>query len=220
MRFLVITLLFALNLMNPTIRAQEIRRGLELNFSLIHPAKWSLDDYKYSVDPTLEILYFTSLSKKFWVAGGIFAQSGKHNWLELYGHTFIDNFGYPYPFRTDYDRQLEFFSLGVPVIIGMYLNNPVFNSIFLGFTAGNHLKLEMADYLDSKFVADLPVTKDFNSIFWELNVGLKKIFFSKGNFELSLSSFAGLRKESQTKYYFAYYDYFFYGLGISSRFGR
>ena len=144
MRSLVITLLFALNLMNSTLQAQEIKKGLEFSFSLVQPAKWSLNEYNYSTDPTLEVLYYKALSKKFWVSGGIFARAGRHNWLEFDGHTFIDDFGYPYPLRTDYERQLEFFSLGIPVKIGMNLNSPVFNSIFPGFTAGNHLKLEMA----------------------------------------------------------------------------
>lgn len=219
MRSIVITLLFALNLLNPAIHAQEIKKGIEVNFSLIHPAKWSLDNYKYSVDPTLEVLYFTSLSKKSWVAGGIFAQAGKHNWLELDGHTFIDDSGYPYPLRTDYERQLEFFSLGIPLKIGFSFNNSFFNSIFLGFTAGNHLKLEMADYLDSKFVADLPVPKNINSIFWELNFGLKKYLFNNGSIALSLSPLIGYRKESSSKEV-GYYNYFFYGMGISSRIGK
>jgi len=124
-----------------------------------------LKEYNYSIDPTLEALYFTSLSEKIWIAGGLFAQAGKHNWLGLYGHTFIDDFEIPYSLRTDYSRQLEFFSLGVPVKIGINCNSAVFNSLFLGFTAGNHLRLEMADYYKSEFVASLPVYPYFNSIF-------------------------------------------------------
>jgi hypothetical protein len=116
-------ILLLITVLDPPLSAQDSKKGFEINFSLVHPAKWSLSEYKFSTDPTLEVLYFTSVSKKLWVAGGIFAQAGKHNWLELYGHTFIDDFGMPYRLRTDYNRQLEFFSLGIPVKFGMNFNN-------------------------------------------------------------------------------------------------
>jgi hypothetical protein len=205
----------------PPLAAQENKKGFEFNFWLVHPAKWSLSEYKFSTDPTLEFLYFTSVSKKLWVAGGIFAQAGKHNWLELYGHTFIDDFGMPYRLRTDYNRKLEFFSLGIPVKIGLNFNNSVLNSLFLGFTAGNHLKLEMADYYKSEFVATFLVYPYYNSVFWELNFGLKKTLLKKGNFTISLSPVAGYRKESPKRFYaMGRYDYFFFGLGVNSRLGR
>lgn len=66
----------------------------------------------------------------------------------------------PYRLRTDYNRQLEFFSVGVPVKVGVDFNNRVFNSFFVEFTAGNHLKLNKTDYLNSEFVADLPVSEN------------------------------------------------------------
>lgn len=220
MRSLVV-LFLAIILLPPFSNAQEIKKGFEFNFALVHPAKWGLKDYKYSVDPTLEILYFTFLSKKVWVAGGIFAQAGKHNWLENTGHTFIDDFGMPYRLRTDFNRQLEFFSLGIPVKIGLNFNNSVFNSLFLGFSAGNHLKLEMADYYKSEFVASFPVYPYYNSEFWEVNIGLKKTLFKKENFTVSLSPAAGYRKESPKRFHaMGRRDYFFYGFGISSRLGR
>jgi hypothetical protein len=202
-----------------SLNAQESKNRFEFYFSLVHPAKWSLNEYKYSVDPTLEVLYFTSLSTKVWLAGGLFAQAGKHNWLELYGHTFYDDFGMPYRLRTDFNRQLEFFSLGIPVKIGMDCNSAVFSSLFIGFTVGNHLKLEMADYYNSEFVASFPVCDYYNSIFWELNFGFRKILFSKEHFAFSLSPFAGFRKETPGKD-IGTYNYIFYGLGISSRFRK
>jgi hypothetical protein len=205
----------------PPLSAQESKKGFEFNFSLIHPGKWAQKEYKYSVDPTLEILYFTSLSKKNWVAGGLFAQAGKHNWLENTGHSFTDIYGMPYPLRTDYNRQLEFFSLGIPVKIGLNFYDSFFNSFFLGFTAGNHLKLEMADYYKSEFVASFPVYPYYNSVFWEVNIGLRKILFKKENFIVSLSPVAGYRKESPKRFHaMGCRDYFFYGFGISSRLGR
>jgi len=203
----------------PTLNAQESKNGFEFIFSLVHPAKWSLNEYKYAVDPTLEVLYFTSLSTKVWVAGGLFAQAGKHNWLELYGHTFYDDFGIPYRLRTDFNRQLEFFSLGIPVKIGMDCKSAVFNSLFLGSTVGNHLKLEKADYYNSEFVDSFPVYDYYNSIFWELNFGFRKTLFSKEDFAVSLSPFAGFRKESPGKD-IGTENYIFYGLGISSRFRK
>ncbi|WP_372950787.1 hypothetical protein [Mariniphaga sp.] len=215
------TLIVLMAVLLPPLNAQESKKGFEFNFSLVHPAKWSLKEYRYSADPTLEVLYFTSISKKFWVAGGIFAQAGKHNWLELYGHTFIDDFGMPYRLRTDYNRQLEFFSLGIPVKIGLNFNNPVFNSLFLGFTAGNHLKLEMAYYYKSEFVATFPVYPYYSSVFWELNFGLRKTLLKKGNFTISLSPVAGYRKESPKRFHaMGRRDYFFYGFGISSKIGK
>lgn len=203
----------------PPLSAQENKKGFELNFSLVHPAKWGLKEYKYSVDPTLEVLYFTSVSKKLWVAGGFFAQIGKHNWLELYGHTFVDDFGMPYRLRTDFNRRLEFFSLGIPVKIGMDFKNPVFNSLFLGFTAGNHLKLVMADYYNSEFVADFPAFEYYKSLFWELNFGFKKILYSNGSIALSLSPVAGFRRNSPAKA-IGNENYIYYGLGISARFRK
>ncbi|MBW6535719.1 MAG: hypothetical protein K0B11_11965 [Mariniphaga sp.] len=220
MRTLFGIILLATTLVSP-LYAQESKKGFELNFSLVHPAKWGLSEYKFSADPTLEVLYFTSLSEKFWVAGGIYAQAGKHNWLELYGHTFVDDFGIPNRLRTDYSRQLEFFSVGIPVKIGMNCKSAVFNSLFLGFTAGNHLKLEKADYYESEFVATFPVYPYYNSVFWELNFGLRKTLFKKENFTVSLSPVAGYRKESPKRFHaMGRYDYFFFGLGVNSRLGR
>ena len=214
------TLIVLMAVLLPPLNAQESKKGFEINFSLVHPAK-RLSEYKFSTDPTLEILYFTSVSKKFWVAGGIFAQAGKHNWLELYGHTFIDDFGMPYRLRTDYSRQLKFFSVGIPVKIGLNFYNSFFNSFFLGFTAGNHLKLEMADYYKSEFVAKLPVYNYYNSEFWEVHIGFRKNFLRTENFEASISPRAGYRRESPRKFYnIGNYNYFLYGLGVSSRFGR
>jgi hypothetical protein len=203
----------------PSLKAQDSKKGFEFNFSLVHPAKWSRKEYNYSVDPTLEVFYIKSVSKKFWVAGGIYAQAGKHNWKEFTGHTFVDDFGMPYRLRTDYNRQLEFFSLGIPVKIGMEFNKLVLNSLFLGFTVGNHLKLEMADYLNYEYVADLPVTDYYNLLFWELNVGIRKTLLRKENFSLSFSPVAGYRIESSGKD-IGNYNYIFYGVGLSSRFGK
>jgi len=220
MRTVYVIILLITTLVSP-LDAQESKKGFEFNFSLVHPAKWSMKEYKYSVDPTLEILYFNYLSKNLWVAGGLFAQTGKHNWLELEGHTFVDDFGIPYRLRTDYNRQLEFFSLGIPFKIGMDFKNAVFNSLYLGFTAGNHLKLEMADYYNSAFVTNYRVYPYFNSLFWELNSGWRKTLLRKGDFTASLSLYAGYRKESPKKFYsFGHYNHIFYGLGLSSIFGK
>ena len=215
MRSLFGIILLTLVLVTPLF-AQESKKGFELNFSLVHPTKWSLQEYKYAVDPTLEVLYFTSLSEKFWVAGGLFAQAGKHNWEELTAYPFYDGQMW-WPGRMYYSRQLEFFSLGIPVKIGMDCKSSVTNSLFVGFTAGNHLKINKADFLNSEFVAD--IDPNYNSMFWELNFGFRKILYSNGSIALSLSPVTGFRKNSPDKA-IGNDNYFFYGLGISSKLGK
>jgi hypothetical protein len=219
MRALLIFVLLNIFLL-PELNGQEKNNGPDITFSLIHPVKHSLNQFKYSVDPTLEVLYFTSLSKKFWVAGGLLVQTGKHNWLALDGHTFYDDFGMPYRFRTDFNRQLEFFSLGILVKFGMEMNSAVINSLIVGFTAGNHLKLEEADYYNSEFVANIPVTDFYNSLFWDLNFGFRKVFYHAGSLTLSLAPVAGYRKETSRKGLVGYYNYVYYGLGINARLKR
>lgn len=213
------TSIFLLAVLLPPLKAQESKKGFELNFSLVHPAKWSLSEYKFSADPTLEALYFTNLSKKIWVAGGLFAQAGKHNWIELDSHPFWDGWMWQRIRGEYYSRQLEFFSVGIPVKIGLNFYNSFFSSFFLGFTAGNHIKLEMADYLNSKFIADLPVYRYYNSEFWELNIGFKKMFYKKEGIAVSLLPVVGFRKASSEKD-IGYSNYFFYGFGISSKIGK
>ena len=220
MRSLLISI-FLNAVLLPPLNAQESKKGFELNFSLVHPAKWSLSEYKFSADPTLEVLYFTNLSKKIWVAGGLFAQAGKHNWIELDSHPFWDGWMWQRIRGEYYSRQLEFFSVGIPVKIGLNFYNSFFSSFFLGFTAGNHIKLEMADYYNSEFVAAFPVYPYYNSVFWELNFGLRKTLFKKENFTVSLSPVAGYRKESPKRFHaMGRRNYFFYGFGISSKIGK
>ena len=200
------------------INGQEKNNGLGLTFSLIHPVKYSLREYQYAADPTLEVLYSASLSRKIRVAGGIYVQAGKHNWLELYGHTFYDDNGIGYRLRTDYNRQLEFISVGIPVKFEIITGNFIFNSFVFGFTAGNHIKLELADYYESEFVAGFPAYEDFNNLFREVNLGLKKNIFQSGAITLSLLPVAGYRKETSRIADTGYYNYMYYGLGLSARF--
>jgi hypothetical protein len=49
----------------PALNAQECKNGFEFNFALVHPARWSMNEYKYSVDPTIEVLYFFLYQKSF-----------------------------------------------------------------------------------------------------------------------------------------------------------
>jgi hypothetical protein len=204
----------------PELSGQEKNNGFEVTFLLIHPVKKSLNHYEYSVDPTLEVLYFTSLTKKLRVGGGLLVQAGKHNWLELYGHTFYYDNGMPYRFRTNFNRRLEFFSVGIPVQLEIKTNNIIFDSFVLGFTAGSHLKLEMADFYDSKYVASFPVFDYFNPMFREFNFGFRKIIFQSPALTFSLSPVAGCRKESSRIKDIGYYNYLFYGLGLSMKFGK
>lgn len=207
---------FLIILLIPQLNAQDLKKGFEFNFSLIHPVKWSLEDYQYSLDPTLELLYFTSISQNILVSGGLFGQAGKHNWLEFYGHTLVGEDGMPIRVRTYYSRQLEFISPGISLKLEKKCNNPVFNSLFMGFTAGKHIKLSMADYLHSKFVAGIET--NYNPVFWELNLGFRKYLYHTDNFAISLTPIVGYRNQ-YSKIEIGSDNYFFYGLGLSSGIG-
>jgi hypothetical protein len=86
----------------------------------------------------------------------------------------------------------------------------------MGFTVGKHVKLSMADYLHSEFVAS--VETNYNPVFWELNLGFRKYLYRTGNFALCLSPVVGYRNQ-YSKIENGIYNYFFYGLGVSSRIG-
>jgi len=210
----IIVYSFLIILLIPQLNAQDLNKGFEFNFSLIHPGKRSLEDYP--LDPTLELLYFTSISQNILVSGGLFGQAGKHNWLELTGYTLMGENGMPIRVRTDYSRQLEFISLGISLKFEKKCNNPVFNSLFMGFTAGKYVKLSMADYLHSEFVAS--IEPNFNPFFWELNLGFRKYIFHTDNFAVSLSPIVGYRNQ-YSKIEIGSESYFFYGLGVSSAIG-
>jgi hypothetical protein len=199
------------------IRAQQKSSGIEIKFSLTHPAKWSLSDYKYSVDPTAEVLYFKSVTSRLSVAGGIMAQTGKHNWMELTGHTFTDKDGIPFPVRTDYSRELEFISLGIPLKLERLCRNCFIHSFFMGITGGKHLKLSLADYLNSVHIADLD--PDYNRFFWDLSLGVRKNIYKTQKLKITLSPVAGFRKNSSDKEV-GRDNYIFYGLGISTIMGK
>ena len=184
---------------------------------MIHPAKWSLEEYKFSADPTVEVHFFTSVSRQFLMAGGLYAQTGKHNWLEFTGHTFVDEFGIPYPLRTDYSRRLEFFSLGIPLKLEWKFRNSFIHSVLMGVTGGKHLELSMADYLHSVHIADLE--PDYNRFFGELNIGIRKDFYKNRRLKVVLSPEAGFRLNSSDKS-IGSDNYIFYGLGVSTIIGK
>ena len=197
--------------------AQNKRNGLEIKFSLNHPAKWSLSEYEYSADPTAEVLFFTSVSRQLSIAGGIMARKGKHNWMELTGHTFTDKDGIPFPVRTDYSRKLEFFSLGIPVKLEWICRNSFIHSFFTGFTGGKHLELSLTDYLNSVHIADLD--PDYNRFFWELNLGIRKNLYKTRELKVTLSPEAGFRKNISDKS-IGRDNYIYYGVGVSTILGK
>ncbi|MDD4225211.1 MAG: hypothetical protein WCY58_01990 [Mariniphaga sp.] len=212
MRNLILSVVLIIILSYHT-QAQQKSNGIEINFSLIHPSRHGLSDYKYSADPAAEVLYFTSVTSRLSVAGGLMAQIGEHNWKELTGYTFTGEDGMPYRLRTDYSRRLSFFSLGVPVKLEWICRNSFFHSFFTGFTGGKHLELSLADYLDSAHIADLET--NYNRFFWEINLGFRKNLYQTRGVTFTLSPKAGYRKNSPDKS-IGEDNYIFYGLGVSA----
>lgn len=216
MRPFLIFVCFSILLLSE-INGQEKKRELDVTFSYIHPAKWGLNEYLYSFDPKIEVLYHFPISNKGSIAVGILAQKGTHNWKQLTGHTFYDDLGGPYSLRTDFDRQLEFISLGIPIQIEIKTDKDICDAFFLKFSAGNHIKLEMADYFKSDLIATFDAFEYFNNFFWDINTGFKKNLIHNRAFALSLVPVAGLRSERSLEF-IGIYDYFYYGLGLSARF--
>lgn len=214
---IIILPVFLIIILSSHIRAQQKSSGLEINLSLAHPAKWGLSEYKFSADPTAEVLFFTSVSRQLSVAGGIMAQKGEHNWKELTGHTFTDKDGIPFPLRTDYSRRLTFFSLGIPVKLEWKCRNSFIHSFFTGVTGGKHLELSLADYLNSAHIADL--NPNYHRFFWELNLGFRKNIYQIRGVTFTVSPTAGYRKNSPDKEV-GRDNYIFYGLGMSAILGK
>ena len=113
MRAFLIFVLFSIFVLSE-INSQEQNNGLDVTFSLIHPVKRSLNENKYSVDPTLEVLYLYTLSEKFSISSGLFVQAGKHNWEQLTAHAFWNGWMW-WPGRAEYSRQLDYFCMGIPL---------------------------------------------------------------------------------------------------------
>jgi hypothetical protein len=128
-----IFILFAVSIfLLPELKGQEKNKGTEFRFSLIHPYRRS-NEYKYSLDPSIEALYFIALSDRFMISGGFMAQTGNNNWVELTSHMFYDGFMWR-PGRGYYTRELKYFCMGIPLRLEKKFTRFLFNSFYIGFT--------------------------------------------------------------------------------------
>ena len=193
------------------LNAQESKNGFEFNFALVHPAKWGLNEYKYSVDPTFEALYFTSLSNKFWVVGGLFAQTGKHNWEELTAHAFWDGWMWR-PGRGYYSRQLDYFCMGIPLKLEKKFTNFLFNSVFIGFTGGRYFNFDLTDSMGDLVI---PIEVEYDKFFWDLQLGFTKYLYQSSRLSIGISPIAGARIHHTNIYNLN--EYTWYGLSLSAR---
>ena len=193
------------------INGQEKKNGLDVTFSLIHPARLSMNEYKYSVDPTLEVLYFFSLSEKFLISSGIFAQTGKHNWEELTAHAFWDGWMW-WPGRWYYSRQLDYFCMGIPVKVEKKFTNFLFNSVFIGFTGGRYFNFDLSDSMADRVI---PIEAEYDKFFWDLQLGFTKYLYQSTELSIGISPVAGARIHHTNIYNLN--EYAWYGLSISAR---
>lgn len=75
----------------------------------------------------------------------------------------------------------------------------------------------MADYFKSELVATLDAFENYNNLFWDINIGFRKTLIHDRTYAISLAPVAGLRNESSLEFV-GLYDYFYFGLGLSTRF--
>ncbi len=204
----VITLPFLTTL----LKAQT--HGTEFRFSLVVP-ELRRSHYTYSTDPTFEVFYFTSISEKLQVSGGLMVQKGKHNWHELTGHIFYGEDGIPYRVRTDYTRQFEYFCAGIPLKIEKKFESTVVSSAFVKFTGGKYFKAELADYYESELMGTFDV--DYDSFFWDVQLGINKNFYQTDKIKAGLSPMIGVRYQETN--FTDLTKYLYYGLGINTTFG-
>jgi hypothetical protein len=195
----------------PALNAQERKNGFEFNFALVHPARWKMNEYKYSVDPTIEVLYFFSLSEKYLISGGIFVQTGKNNWEELTSHMFWDGMTWR-PGRGYYSRQLDYFCMGIPLKLEKKFTNFLFNSVFIGFTGGRYFNFDLTDSMADRVI---PIEVEYDKFFWDLQLGFTKYLYQSSGLSIGISPIAGARIHHTNIYNLN--EYAWYGLSLSAR---
>jgi hypothetical protein len=183
---------------------------------MIRPARQH-DNYSFSFDPTFEAFYFTSVSTRLLISGGLMVQTGKQSWDVFTGHTIIPPGGTPIPLRGTYDRRYEYFCIGIPLKIEKVTLNSFFNSIYSDFTAGRYFQIDLKDYYNfqRKYTFDI----GYHGLFWDVQLGLTKDINQIRNLLLSVSALAGLRNQQLDGYIDRWNltNYFYYGLGVSVR---
>lgn len=195
----------------------------EIDFSLLHPVSKAQEmDYyyglDYSADPTLEVLYNFPVASKVVFSSGIYFQYGEHNWEELLRKPIQNPDGTWSPGRTTWLRQLNFFSLGLPLQAELKTNSFLFNSVFAGVLAGNHLSLTLKERMISsgrEYVEATP--PDYRWLFWDVYAGIRKSIFRTEKVNIGIKPKVGY-KNNRAKQTPGKSNYFYYGIGISSTF--
>lgn len=215
MRSIFILILFMLPMALGST-AQEPVKGFELKLSLIHPERHR-DNYDFSVDPTFEALYYTSISKSLLVSGGLMIQAGKHNWDEYTAHTIYPENWTPFPLRGIYDRRYEYICAGIPLKIEKLLKSSFFSTLYTEVTAGRYFQIELEDYYNSKHIYTFDI--GYHGLFWDVQLGLIKNIYQKKKLSLAVSASAGVRNQQLDGYINRWNltNYFYYGLGVNAR---
>jgi hypothetical protein len=195
--------------------AQKRMKGYEMNFTLVHPQRF-LDNYEYSVDPTLEAMCFTSISKSLLISGGLQLQWGTHNWDKYTAYTIYPDIGNPFPLRGMYDRQYRYMSAGIPLKIEKLSKKSFISSVYTQFTAGRYLHIGLKDYYNS-----LIHTFDINyhGFFWDAQLGITRNILNRQKFSMAFSAMAGVRNQPVDNFQEQdnLAEYLYYGLGLNTR---
>ena len=195
------------------LNGQEKNKGLEIRFSLIHPYR-RFNNYKLSLDPSIEALYYRALSDKYLISGGIMAQKGNNNWEELTSHQFYDGFMWR-PGRGYYTRELKYFSMGIPLKLEKKINNFLFNSMFIGITGGRYFYFNLTDSMDERVI---PIEVEYDQFFWDFQFGFKKFIYHSSGLSIGISSVAGVRIQHTNIYNLN--EYAWYGMSFNVRSGK
>lgn len=204
--------------------AQEEEKGFEIEFSLIHAVSQVEEgDYHfygldYTLDPTLKLLYNFTVIPNVDISSGIYLQYGEHNWEELLRKTMQYPNGIWYPSRTIWSRQLRFFSVGIPLEAELKFNSFLFNSVFAGAAAGNHLYLNLKERMEnSEGEYSEAGPPDYRWYFWDLYFGIRKTIVRSPALNLAVKPQVGYKNNRPDRIP-GKSNYFYYGLGISTTF--
>lgn len=212
MRFLIVSILIC-GMTVSSLHAQDQYRGFEFIFSLIHPER-RIENYTFTVDPTLEVLYLVPLSEKFLISGGFSAQLGQNNWEELTSHMFWDGRMW-WPGRAYYHRKLTYFCMGIPLKVEKRFANFLFNSVFIGITGGRYFIYELTDSTAKRVIA---LNLEYDPFFYELQLGFLKHLFQCSGLSIGISPVAGVRIHHTSIYNLN--EYAWYGMNISTRISK
>jgi len=201
----------------------EAQSHFEIDVSLLHPVSKAqeMDNYygmDYSLDPTLEVLYHFPVSPRITISSGLYFQYGEHNWEELLRKPIQNPDGTWYPSKTIWLRELNFFSFGVPIQAELNTGGFIFNSIFAGVIAGNHLSLTLKEQMKNfggEYIKATP--PGYRWLFWDVYAGIQKSIFHDEKLNLGIKPKVGYKNNLATQTP-GKSNYFYYGFGISTSF--